>query len=366
MTVVILIVYALVMVILTTDLLLIVFWWLNFKVYQNKLNEWPFVSIFLAARNEAENIEDCLLSLTQLDYPEDRIEILVGDDQSIDDTYQIAEKLAKQFPQIRVLQIKEKLGSAKGKANVLANLAKKAKGDFFFFTDADIRLPITWIKHMLMALTENVGIVSGVTAVSGDAIFAKWQNIEWLNALGMLKVVTDLNLAVTGVGNNMLVTRKAYEDVGGYESIPFSIVEDFQLTKYVVKAGYKVVNIVDDKVKAMTKPVAGIRSFLHQRKRWMHGALAVPFILKLILIFQAMTIPLLLLLFILKFHLALIFLSVKLILRWIFIVEIHKKIKLNVNFNALISYEIYAGIFTLITMVYFILPAEIDWKGRKY
>ncbi len=352
--------------VLVSDLMLILCWKLNFKSYHKKPAEWPTVSVLVAARNEEDNIEACLHKLVQLDYPKDKIEILVGDDQSSDNTFQLASNLAQKYHEIKVYAIKEHLGKARGKANVLATLAKYAKGRHFFITDADIQVPASWIKHLLAAGHENVGIISGVTAVSGKQLFSKWQNIEWLNALGMLKVVTDMGIGVTGVGNNMMVSREAYEKVGGYENIPFSIVEDYQLTKYVLSAGYKVVNLMHENVKALSNPLPSLKAFFHQRKRWMQGALKVPAVLRLLLILQALTIPLLVGILFVDIQLAIVFIVLKYFLRFIFIVDIHKKIKHNVNFIALISYEIYAGLLTFVSVIYFILPTEIDWKGRKY
>lgn len=359
-------IWPLIIIILASDLLLIVSWLFNFKSYQRHVTEFPKVSILVAARNEASTIKECLQKLIQLDYPKNKIEILVGNDNSEDQTYQIAQELADKHREIKVFDINENLGLARGKANVLAHLANKAQGDFYFITDADTRVPKQWVKQLLGGIHENVGIVSGVTVVGGETLFARLQNMEWLNALGMLKVVTDFGVPVTGVGNNMVVVKTAYDQVGGYEKIPFSIVEDFQLTRAVVQAHFKVINLVGEKVKATTRAATTAKDIFNQRKRWMFGAFKVPFILKIILLAQALTMPLIFFLVVLNLKLAMIFLALKIIFRFTFTIIIYKKVNHKINIDTLLIYDLYAGLLTIFTLIYFMIPSKVDWKGRKY
>src|SRR5690349_11432189 len=95
----------------------------------------PFISILLAARNEEKNIINCLENLGKLNYSSDRYEVLIGNDQSEDETETLIENFIKDKSNFKLLNIKENLGMAKGKANVLAHLAKQAKGEYFFITD---------------------------------------------------------------------------------------------------------------------------------------------------------------------------------------------------------------------------------------
>src|SRR4051794_40849265 len=81
------------------------------------------VSILIAARNEANNIERCLTSITRLNYPADLIEVLIGNDGSTDETAKIVETFIADKPNFKLVSITEKLGQAHGKGNVLAHLA---------------------------------------------------------------------------------------------------------------------------------------------------------------------------------------------------------------------------------------------------
>ena len=70
--------------VLLADLSLIVLWQINYKNAEDGISDTPFISVLIAARNEEDNLADCLESILAVDYPKDRFEILVGDDKSED------------------------------------------------------------------------------------------------------------------------------------------------------------------------------------------------------------------------------------------------------------------------------------------
>ncbi len=78
------------------------------------------------------------------------------------------------------------------------------------------------------------------------------------------------------MGNNMAVSREAYDAIGGYESLPFSVVEDYALFKAIVGRGFGFRNVLNEGALARTRPVDTLGQFLNQRKRWMRGATDLP------------------------------------------------------------------------------------------
>ena len=85
--------------------------------------EWPQVSIILSAYNEENVIADRLKNLLDLDYPRERLEILVGSDGSTDRTCEIVNRFNPQG--IRLVAFKER----RGKASVVNDLVAQARGD---------------------------------------------------------------------------------------------------------------------------------------------------------------------------------------------------------------------------------------------
>jgi len=328
--------------------------------------ETPFISVLLAARNEGKNINDCLDALAKLNYPPDRLEVLVGNDQSEDDTGAIAAIFIKDHPNFKLINIESRLGLARGKANVLAHLAHEAKGEFYFITDADITVPGNWIREMLSYYEPGLGTISGLSLISDQRVLSKFQNMECAFAFGMVRVAAEVNVPVSAVGNNMLITKEAYWSTGGYENIPFSVTEDFELFRHTLKKGWKYKNLANEAVLSYSKPMERFLRVLVQRKRWMQGAVKLPWPMVLFLSVQSLFLP-----FILT---TLVFYPLTAICIWLLKIFLHnlfnfmflKRLKQNTGILIYaIPYEIYSGILYVSLMVFFLIPG-VKWKGRTY
>lgn len=324
------------------------------------------VSILIAARNEENNILDCLHAIAKLNYPLDQLEILIGNDQSEDRTKELVEDFIADKPSFALIDITHTVGATYGKANVLAQLALRAKGDYLFITDADVQVPPDWIKGMLKAANSGLGIVTGITIPKGKEAFQQLQMLDWVYALGMVKMVSDWGLPVTAMGNNMMVTREAYRATGGYENLPFSITEDYTLFREIVKRGYKFKNLMNTEVLAYTKPVNSLSEWLHQRKRWMYGAVQLPWYMLSILFLQALFFPCILTLALFQPILALIFWSGKVCIQSLLINRLLKKLNQTSSIQFFVIFELYHTILSFLLVAFYMLPVPVQWKGRKY
>lgn len=233
------------------------------------------VSILVAARNEEASIVRCLRTLAALDYPAELLEILIADDHSTDNTAAVVRRFIADKPQFRLLPVRHRLGTARGKSNALAHLCRAATADYLLFTDADMALAPGWVRAMLAAAPAGVGVVTGITT-AGGSLFGRWQGLDWLFGLNLIRLLTDRGLPITAVGNNMLVTRAAYESIGGYEALAFSITEDLQLFTQLVAQGWGYRNLIGPQVLGVSVAQPTVRHLLHQRKRWMRGAGRLP------------------------------------------------------------------------------------------
>jgi cellulose synthase/poly-beta-1,6-N-acetylglucosamine synthase-like glycosyltransferase len=348
------------------DIVLILIWLFFFKPIANDTQKEPFISILVAARNEADKIETCLSSLVVQQYPVDKLEILVGDDASTDDTFQIVKAWSGKYNQIRLYSINQHTGKTKGKANVLAQLAEKAKGELFLFTDADIELPAQWARSMVNNFKPANGIVTGITGIKGAGLWARLQNVDWLFMLGMVKAIADLGKPVTAMGNNMLISRAAYNEVGGYEGIPFSVTEDLELFKQVAKKGYQPANLLDEKVLAMSYPISGWAGYFQQRKRWLKGGVQIPFYLVLVLILETMFLLPAIALWVLEGQLAIVLLVAKLCFQYLLISLVLAKLNQVKDVLILPFYTVYLSLVAVSLWVYYWLPVSVKWKGRDY
>lgn len=351
------------------DVLLFLLIRYNFKLYiKPEQKHWPKVSVLIPSRNEESNIQSCLEAISKLDYPQDKLQLILGNDGSTDQTEIIIKSwIDKMRFDVKFLNIEKTISGLNGKASALSQMAKYARGEVLLFTDADCRPHTNWIKSMVAAqMTSGAALVTGITRVEGKHWFAKMQEIDWWLTLGMVKSMSDIGLNLTSMGNNMLITKEAYDAVGGFEGIPFSLTEDFEMARQINKRGFEHVHQVTSGNLISTQGQKKLPGLLSQRKRWMAGAMALPWSWKLLLGFQVMFFPaMLILLFLHPFESILIWL-LKVLIQGLFVYGFASKTSSKLKIRHLLLFEIYYMITSWSTIVYYFWPAKTDWKGRKY
>ncbi|SNC76935.1 Glycosyltransferase, catalytic subunit of cellulose synthase and poly-beta-1,6-N-acetylglucosamine synthase [Hymenobacter gelipurpurascens] len=325
----------------------------------------PRVSILIAARNEEATIERCLQALEQLNYPAELLEILIGDDASTDNTLAVVQAFIQDKPQFRLLPIRHRLGTSKGKSNVLAHLCRAATSDYFLFTDADMALAPDWVQTMLGAAPEGVGIVTGITTAEGN-LFGRLQGLDWLFGLSLIRVLTDLGLPITAVGNNMLVTRAAYESIGGYEALAFSITEDLQLFEQVVGQGWGFRNIITPQALGVSVPQPTVQHLLRQRKRWMKGAGRLPWQLGLLFSSYGFFYTVLGWPSLLPLPAIAALYTGKVLCQTLFLLITLRQAGWRENLGVLLLYDVYLLLMSVAALAYTAWPSFIHWKERRY
>lgn len=199
------------------------------------------ISVLIPARNEEHVIERLLQRMTELTYPQDKLEIIVVDDASADATGKIAEKFAKRYSYIRVVQ-RSLVEGGKGKAEALNEGLKHAKGEIVYCFDADY-FPQRDIFERLTAhfADPEVGAVQGRITVLNEpeTIVTRLVALERIGgyrvdqtARNGLRLVSQFGGTVGGVRHSLL------KFLGGWT--PNMLAEDTDLTFRVYLAGYKV------------------------------------------------------------------------------------------------------------------------------
>ena len=325
----------------------------------------PRVSILVAARNEEACIERCLLALAAQNYPTGQLEILIADDGSTDNTAAVVQAFIADKPQFRLLSVRHRLGDTKGKTNALAHLCRAATTDYFLFTDADMAVDPNWTAAMLAAATPGVGIVTGITTAAGS-LFGRLQGLDWLFGLNVIRLLTEQGLPSTTIGNNMLVTRAAYTDVGGFEGMAFSTNEDLQLFRHVRAKGWDFRNLCSPQVLGVSEPQPTVAALLEQRKRWMKGASRLPWYLTGLfgmygvfygVLFAPGLMPLVPMLAIY---------SGKILLQTLYLHLTLRQVGRRERLGVLLLYELYLCVMSLAVLAYTLWPSPIEWKQRRY
>ncbi len=118
------------------------------------MTSFPFVSVIIPVRNRAEMIAECLQSLEALKYPHDRIEIIVVDDASEDDTPAVVSTF-----QVKLISLQEHRHASFSRNKAAA----EAAGDLLAFIDSDCLADPLWLTELAPAFREPaVGAVGGI------------------------------------------------------------------------------------------------------------------------------------------------------------------------------------------------------------
>lgn len=342
---------------------------INWKHHAKPGHHYPRVSVLIAARNEEKTLPLLLGSLDKLKYPQDKLEILLADDQSEDNTAGLIQTWASQRANRKLVSIQSDQieGYHKnGKANALAILAQQASGDFFFFTDADCEVPQGWIEEGVSSFADKTGLLLGITQVKSCNFFEKMQELDWWYTLGLVKTVTDLGLPATGLGNNMVISREAYAKSGGFEGIPYSLTEDLEISKAVAKVGFGIRHQVSPSFLVKTKAEKDWESLLGQRKRWMAGVMTLSVSWKILLGIQFLFFPAVLVILISNFKLGVVLWGMKICIQSFFLRIFAKRSGQKIGFLPLVCFDIYQIQSLSLTILYYFWHGKTQWKSRSY
>jgi glycosyltransferase involved in cell wall biosynthesis len=200
----------------------------------------PLVSAILPARDEEHNLARCLHSLSAQDYP--NLEIIVVDDRSTDRTGQIAQQAAWCDSRISVLKIEHLPAGWTGKTYALQQAAKRARGDWFWFVDADTdHAPSSLTTLMEYARNSGASLVSLLPELRCETFWEKvvqpLAGVTLMQSFPLNVVNDNRSRLAFANGQYILIERPAYLAAGGHESVRQRFVEDIALANEVKGLG---------------------------------------------------------------------------------------------------------------------------------
>lgn len=327
----------------------------------------PNISVIVAARNEEENIIDCMESLNNLEYPENKIEILIVNDHSTDKTGGLIKEYIADKEKFKYLESEKEIGSLKGKTNALANAIRITKAEVILTTDADCVVSPTWAKELASYYKPDVAMVCGYTNQFGDTLFGGMQSTDFIYLLMVAGGVMNLGKPLSCIGNNMSYRKSVYDEIGGYEALPFSVTEDFNLLMAMHKLKkYKIIYPMTPEGMVTSKPCPTWKSLYRQKKRWGVGGLKSDLAGYSVMTVGAITHLMIVLTPFFFTPLSLYLSLFKIAVDYFALKGVHDKLKLNLPFKHFITFELYFIIYVL-ALPFIALPSQkVVWKGRTY
>lgn len=204
-------------------------------------SECPMVSILVPAKDEAHGIERCVRALLTQDYPS--FEIIVVDDRSADATASIVERLTREDSRVRLVRVENLPPGWTGKTHALHLGQRQARGEWLLFVDADTFLDPSCLAVTLRdAVDHEVELESLLPALEASSFWEKTVQPFAGVCLMVLYPLTKVNRpqhASMGFANGqfILITRAAYDAIGGHEGVRDKFVEDIHIGRRVREAG---------------------------------------------------------------------------------------------------------------------------------
>lgn len=188
----------------------------------------PPVSVVIAAHNEADSIGAKLENVLSLDYPADRLEVLVASDGSTDETESIVRSVGD--PRVRLLALPRR-----GKAAALNLAVAASSGEILIFSDANSMFASNAIRRLVAPFDdERVGGVAGdqryLKSPDGEGERAYWS----LDRL-MKRFQSEAGNVISATGAIYAIRRELFQDV------PEGVTDDFVTSTRVIRQGYRLV-----------------------------------------------------------------------------------------------------------------------------
>jgi cellulose synthase/poly-beta-1,6-N-acetylglucosamine synthase-like glycosyltransferase/peptidoglycan/xylan/chitin deacetylase (PgdA/CDA1 family)/spore germination protein YaaH len=224
------------------------------------------VSVVMAAYNEGKVIAGTLRSLLDTDY-QGKIEVIVVDDGSRDETAAEVERLAKVDPRVRLLQQENR-----GKARALQRALAAVRHGIVVFIDADTHFQRDTLPLLLEPFAdEGIGAVSGHAKVGNLRKFiARCQALEYTCGFNLDRRAYTRWNCVTVVPGAISAIRKAAIDRAGGLSLQ-TLAEDTDLTLTLHKDRQRIVYV--PQAIGWTEAPESVRTLARQRFRWAYGTL---------------------------------------------------------------------------------------------
>ncbi len=330
-------------------------------------NATPFVSVVIAARDEEEHLPACLASLVAQTYPPDRYEVIIANDNSTDGTAEVCGELCTKHSRFSTFLTQES-DALRGKSNALAQAIEKSHGEVILVTDADCVVPTTWVEHTARRYSPDVGLIGGMTLQKADTFFHGMQSLDWAYILGIASATAALGNHLGSIGNNLSFRRTAYDEVGGYRNLKFSVTEDYTLVQAILRTRkWNYLYPIDENLLVQSQPCPSLKSLIQQKHRWGKGGLDMKFMGFFIMVFAfAMSVGLLWSSIFYSLAVAGSMLLVKFIADYTFLYQILSRLKRTDELKYFYWYELYNILQVLILPFLVLFGGKVLWKGRRY
>ncbi len=246
-------------------------YWLSVLLFRpepnkkKKIKNWPSVTIIMPMWNEEENIGPTIRSLVNLDYPKDKLKLIVVDDGSTDNSYKVAKELQKEF---HFELFKKKNG---GKHTAVNLGLKHTNSEFFACLDVDGYVDSQAMKHIMREFTDNevAAVIPVMKVAETNTILQHVQWLEYILNIFLKYIIGKLDCIHVTPGPLSTYRTKLIKELGGFKKAHKT--EDLEIALRLQDRHYKLKQSIEAII--YTKCPKNVKGFISQRTRWYQGTL---------------------------------------------------------------------------------------------
>lgn len=329
------------------------------------------VTVLVSARNEEEDLQRCLDAILKLDYPKDKLQIVLVNDFSTDATGDIMERVARNHAHVVVLHSAAmQPNGLEAKARGIAHGFTRATGEWVVITDADACVHPQWVRNMLGRVTPETGMTGGSLVVRADSWIGVIERVSWAFVQMFNMGMAGWGVSFACLGPNMAIRRSIYEDAGGLQNVHFKVAEDLALLQMVIDKGMKVDSYLDEETTATLSPVPSLQHLVSQQRRWLGGGIAHGWLYMVILFFAFWwgfgVVMYLFLGWLISWKAWLTFILGKAFTEAFFFVQQRRRMKLDKHVRYFWVLEFYHLFIIALLPASFLFTRKIKWMGVGY
>lgn len=241
----------------------------SLKEISRSSKEAPTVTVMVPCYNEEETVVPTIESLLSLNYPADKLHILVIDDGSKDRTYQLVSDYIKDHPEHKNLSVITKPNG--GKHSALNLGLEYIKTDLVGCLDADSFADPDSLREIVKYFGDQkvMAVTPGIKVFEPRTMLQHMQKAEYAMGVFLRQALSSINGIHVTPGPLSIFRRSVFDSLGGYKKAHNT--EDLEIALRMHRSGYRIVNAEKAFVYTVTPRTLG--ALIKQRVRWSQGFL---------------------------------------------------------------------------------------------
>ncbi len=347
------------------------FFYLSVHLYKPSETKktYPPVSIIISARNEAENLKNFLPSILEQDYPD--YEVIVVNDCSEDDSYDILGKYLIQYPHLKISNVNKDPKFTHNKKFAQFIGIKAAKNEILLFTDADCQPESDkWLEGMTSHFEEKITFVLGYGGyLKEKGLLNKYIRYDTLTIAMQYLGMAIRGIPYMGVGRNLAYRRSVFFMNKGFGAHNHIISGDDDLLINTLASADNTLTEFSYATHTRSIPSSSLKEWITQKKRHLTTAPYYKLKDKLLLITEPLTRILfyITLIILLSFIYLWPFVIAVLIVRLITQIIIYSLVQKKLNESGILAYSLFFDIFSpLINCIVFLSNTRTKSGKNKW